>query len=127
MYYFTGTDVSNNLKPFTKNVKPTGRILGRGAFGEVEEMEVDQKIVAGKRFRLSVTDDGSMGKFSAELIILSQLHHPNIVAFEGVCYLPNEQLPVLLMECLATSLHSYLFDPSHANLATSKKGHNYSL
>ena len=123
MYYFTGTDVSNNLKPLTKNAKPTGRILGRGAFGEVEEMEVDQKIVAGKRFRLSVTDDGSMRKFSAELTILAQLRHPNTVAFEGVCHLPNEQLPVLLMERLPTNLHSYLLDPSHANLASPKKAH----
>ena len=98
-------------------------ILGRGAFGEVEEMKLGQKIVAGKRFRLSITDDGSMRKFSAELTILAQLCHPNIVSFEGVCHLANEQFPVLLMERLATNLHSYLLDPSHANLATSKKAH----
>ena len=84
-------------------------------------MKVGQKIVAGKRFRLSVTDDGSMRRFSAELTILAQLHHPNTVAFEGVCHLPNEQLPVLLMERLVTNLHSYLLSTSHANLATFKK------
>ena len=86
-------------------------------------MKVGQKIVAGKRFRLSVTDDGSMRRFSAELTILAQLRHPNIVAFEGVCHLANEQLPVLLMERLVTNLHSYLLNPFHANLSTSKKAH----
>ena len=120
--YSPGTDAFNKLKPITKNGKPTGRILGKGAYGEVEEIMVGQKIVAGKRFRLSVTDDGSMRKFSAELTILAQLHHPNIVPFEGVCHLANEQLPLLLMECLATDLHSYLLKPSHAHLTTSKQG-----
>ena len=86
-------------------------------------MKVGQKTVAGKRFRLSVTDDGSRRRFSAEIAILSKLRHPNIVAFEGVCHLANEKLPVLLMERLATNLHSYLLSPFHAKLATSKKAH----
>ena len=111
----------NDLKPFTNNAKPTGRVLGKGSYGEVEEMRVGQKVVAGKKFRLSVNDDGTTRKFTAELLTLAQLHHPNIVAFEGVCHLPNEALPVLLMELLATNLHSYLLDPSHANLGTYKK------
>ena len=121
MCHFTGADIFSNLKPFTKEAKPTGRILGRGAFSEVEETKVGQKTVAGKKFRLSVVDDSSMRKFSAEILILAQLHHSNIVAFVGVCHLDNEQLPVLLMEHLATNLHSYLLSSSNANLATSKK------
>ena len=88
MYHFTGPDLFSNLKPFTKDAKPTGRILGRGAFGEVEEMKVGQKTVAGRRFRISVTDDSFMRKFSAERTILAQLrHHPDIVAIEGVCHI----------------------------------------
>ena len=106
-----------------KSAQPTGRVLGRGAFGEVEEMRMGQKIVAGKKFRLMVNDDVSRKKFTTELNMLSQLHHPNIVKFEGVCNLPNEELPVLLMERLVTNLHSYLLDPSHANLTTSRKAH----
>ena len=39
---------------------------------------------------------------------MSQLRHPNIVQFLGVCYLPGSQLPVLLMEKLQTSLDSLL-------------------
>jgi len=97
--------------------------LERGAFGEVEEMKVGSKTVAGKRFHLSLTDDGSMKRLAVEFTTLARLHHPNIIAFEGVCYLENEQMPVLLMERLVTNLHSYLCDPSHTNLATSKKVH----
>ena len=39
---------------------------------------------------------------------MSQLHHPHIVQFLGVCYLPGAQLPVLLMEKLQTSLDNLL-------------------
>jgi len=106
-----------------KSAQPTGRLLGRGAFGEVEEMRMGQKIVAGKKFRLTVNDDVSRKKFTIELNMLLQLHHPNIVKFEGVCSLPNEELPVLLMERLVINLHSYLLHPSHANLTTSRKAH----
>ena len=104
----------NDLKPFTNNAKPTGRVLEKGSYGEVEEMRVGRKVVAGKKFRLSVNDDGTTRKFTAELLTLAQLHHPNVVAFEGVCRLPNEALPVLLMELLVTNLHSCKFPlPGH--------------
>ncbi len=39
---------------------------------------------------------------------MSQLRHPHIVQFLGVCYLPEAQLPVLLMEKLQTSLDNLL-------------------
>ncbi len=39
---------------------------------------------------------------------MSQLRHPHIVQFLGVCYLPGAQLPVLLMEKLQTSLDNFL-------------------
>lgn len=86
-------------------------------------MILGQKIVAGKKFYLSVTDDGSKRKFLDEVKFLAQLHHPNIVSFEGICHLENEQLPVILMERLDTNLYSYLLDPTHANLTNSRKAH----
>ena len=39
---------------------------------------------------------------------MSQLRHPHIVQFLGVCTLPGSQLPVLLMEKLLTSLDNLL-------------------
>ena len=39
---------------------------------------------------------------------MSQLHHPHIVQFLGVCYLPESPIPVLLLEKLQTSLDTLL-------------------
>ena len=39
---------------------------------------------------------------------MSQLRHPHIVQFLGVCYLPGSPIPVLLMEKLQTSLDNLL-------------------
>ena len=39
---------------------------------------------------------------------MSDLRHPNITLFLGVCFLPNCQLPVLLMERLDGSLYDLL-------------------
>ena len=43
---------------------------------------------------------------------MSQLRHPHIVQFLGVCYLPGSQIPILLMEKLQTSLDN-LLETSH--------------
>lgn len=39
---------------------------------------------------------------------MSSLHHPNIVQFLGVCFLPDSSLPVLVMEKLEENLHALL-------------------
>lgn len=39
---------------------------------------------------------------------MSNLHHPNITNFLGLCFLPNYHLPVLLMERLDGSLDRHL-------------------
>ncbi len=39
---------------------------------------------------------------------MSNLHHPNITQFLGLCFLPGTQLPLLVMERLETSLGDLL-------------------
>ena len=46
--------------------------------------------------------------FMEECKLMSQLHHPHIVQFLGVAYLPGSPIPVLLMEKLQTSLDNLL-------------------
>ena len=43
-----------------------------------------------------------------ECQLMSDLRHPNITLFLGVCFLPNCQLPVLVMERLEGSLDDLL-------------------
>ena len=48
---------------------------------------------------------------------MAKVHHPNIVHFEGVCFLENQTMLVLLMEQLISNLHAYLLKPTNLNIA----------
>lgn len=111
------------LKPFTKNVEVTGKQLGQGAHGSVVEVRMGRKNLAAKSFReISGADDSSfIHTFSQRMVLLLQLNHPNIVRYEGICFLSNEQqIPSLLMERMTYSLHSYLLQPGN-NVPTGQK------
>ena len=47
-------------------------------------------------------------KYYKECRLLSELRHPHIVQFLGICFLPGSQLPVLVMERLQGSLDNLL-------------------
>ena len=97
------------------NVRPTGRELGRGAYGSVEEVKIPGAVCAAKRIHTEFINIGScedigniVSKFASECMIMSTLRHPNIIKFLGVCYLPGARLPSLIMERLDTDLHELL-------------------
>ena len=108
------------LRPFIlSNVIPTGRKLGEGSYGCVEEMEVNGLVCAGKRMYETLIDPGNEGadrmiqKYYDECRLLSDLRHPNIVQFLGICFLEAQpgsplNLPVLVMERLQESLDDLL-------------------
>ena len=98
--------------------KPTGVKLGSGTFGTVIELTSAGKTVAGKVFKTSSYEQlqSLISKLHGEVIFMSQVHHPNVVQFKGVCFLGKKVMPVLLMEQLICSLHTYLLNP--ANLKT---------
>ena len=103
------------LRPFIiPNVRPTGRSLGGGSYGTVEELEIDGVLCAGKKIYDALIDRENEGaqrmveKYYAECRLLSDLRHPHIVQFLGVCFLPDTQLPVLVMELLKCSLDELL-------------------
>ena len=56
-----------------------------------------------------------------ELIMMTKLHHPNIVQCKGVSLVMDQPLPVLLMERLVSSLHAYLLHPDNSNLSEERK------
>ena len=97
------------------NVRPTGRELGKGAYGSVEEVEIPGAMCAAKKIHTEFLKLGSsndrrhmISKFASECRLMSTLRHPHIVQFLGVCYLPGSRLPSLVMERLETNLHELL-------------------
>ena len=109
----------HELKHYTRKAKPTGTELGSGTYGTVVELTLAGEIVAGKVFKPLSHKQPQMliSKLRAELFLLTQVHHPNIVQCKGVCFLKNQTMPVLLMERLMCNLHTYLLEPTNLNTA----------
>ena len=78
------------------------------------QVEVNGLVCAGKKIHEILLDADNVGvrdiaaKYVQECQLMSDLRHPNITQFMGVCFLPNCQLPVLLMERLDASLDEVL-------------------
>ena len=73
-------------------------------------------VSAGKKIHeilLNVEVRGITAKYVQECQLMSDLHHPNITLFLGLCFLPNCQLPVLVMERLDGNLGDLLENPSN--------------
>ncbi len=93
------------------DVRSTGRELGTGAYGIVEEVEVRGLVCAGKKIHEVLVQAGNpnvIQKYQEECQLMSDLRHPHIVQFMGICFLPPSTLPVLVMEKLHTSLDDLL-------------------
>ena len=71
-------------------------------------------ICAGKKIYEILLDAGNVGvdnisqKYLRECELMSDLRHPNVTQFLGMCFLPDCQLPVLVMERLDGSLDDLL-------------------
>ncbi|XP_011406707.1 PREDICTED: PTI1-like tyrosine-protein kinase 1 [Amphimedon queenslandica] len=92
-----------------RRVRETTRELGRGSYGVVIELRFNGNQCAGKKLRdfhflATSTEDRLLSKFGDEVILHSQLHHPNIVRLLGVHYCTGSQLPMLVMEYLPHAL-----------------------
>ena len=78
------------------------------------QIEVNGLVCAGKKIHEVLIDADNAGienvtrVYVQECQLMSDLRHPNITQFLGVCFLPNCQLPVLLMERLDGSLDELL-------------------
>ena len=102
-------------KFFLAGVKWTGRpSLGVGAYGSVEPLELHGMLCAGKKIHdvlINVENEGAddiAHRFVDECKLMSELRHPNVVQFLGLCLSPSSSLPILVMEHLYCSLDDLL-------------------
>ena len=112
------TSVPIELRPFfVADVRFTGRELGGGSYGSVEETEIQGATCVVKKLHEELLPaateahgaDIMIQTFIKECQLMSTLRHPHIVQFLGVCFPPGEsRLPALLMEKLMTDLHTFL-------------------
>ena len=85
------------------------------------ELTSARESVVWKVFRMlsTVRLQAVANRVCGELIMMTQLHHPNIVKCKGVSLLMDQLLPVLVMEWLMNSLHAYLLH--HQQLESSSE------
>ena len=108
-----------------KQLIPTDREVGRGAFGRVEEVRIPGALCAAKRIHgeLLRTENAAelTSKFVRECQLMSTLRHPHIVQFLGICYIPDSSdIPSLVMEKLDCDLHKLLESVKNIPLAVKK-------
>ena len=97
-----------NVRVF-KNAKETGRLLGIGSFGCVVELIIKGAgKFAGKKIHEALIVDGDTSLLVKECKLMSELIHPNIAKFCGVCKLPSRTVPALVMELMDHSLEDFL-------------------
>ena len=92
-----------------KNVKETGRQLGVGSYGTVVELTIrGEGKFAAKRLHEVLIADGDTSHLVKECKLMSELRHPNITKFFGVCKLSSSIVPALVMELMDHSLEEVI-------------------
>ncbi len=102
------------------SVRPTGKFVGSWAWGVLQELEIDgHRTAAGKRLDFLLVSGtvhppvpSQLDALVGECLLLSELRHPNIVQFLGVCSHPDSAFPVLMTEVLSLPLRDFFENDS---------------
>lgn len=102
---------------------PTGTLILNGKFSSIIELKIalNGERVVGKIVNIDPSDTKplltTVKEINQNVTKIMSLSHENVVGIKEVCFLPDEIMPVLLMEPMVTDLHSYLKDhPSSISL-----------
>lgn len=114
-------------KYILRDVKRTGKPLGSGSFGAVEEVIFDHVRCAGKKIHETLIDVRNIGasqlvtKFEKECGLLKELRYPHIVQFYGIHFYEDSNAPVLVMELLSMNIEDWLNSQSNRQVPLSLK------
>lgn len=98
-------------------VTDTGRVIGRGSFAVIVELEFHGLKCVGKRLHDQVYQDANLElgqqkileSFKDECELLERTKHPHIVQFLGIVYSQSDYpVPTLVMEYLPTTLDNFI-------------------
>ena len=87
------------------------------------QVKVKGQVCAGKKIHVILLDAENAeseiiaSKYIQECQLMSDLCHPNVTLFIGVCFFPNYQLPVLVMEKLERNLDDLVEKVPNISLA----------
>jgi len=107
------SEAIQNITIPTSDVKPTDKLLGRGSYGKVFEVDYDGKLCAAKEVHPWMSDFASKEEraklkeeFLRDCLVWSALCHPNLVQFLGIYYPSSDKsgLPVMVMEKMQETL-----------------------
>ena len=111
-----------------RDVRLTGKILGKGSDATVKEVNWVGTSCAAKQLHEILLEDHSPGgakqfidNFEKECMTWSKLIHPHIVQFLGVYFLPGSRVPMLILEKMDTSLRHYLENHTKENFVLPDK------
>ena len=92
------------------NIYVSDTVIGHGSYANVFEVDYMGLRCAGKKIHDVLLEQGNTAyqvrRFEKECSLLSEIHHPNIVQFLGVCFQNESTIPILVMEYLPTNLTS---------------------
>eukprot|EP01089_Gocevia_fonbrunei_P019377 TRINITY_DN6846_c0_g2_i1.p1 TRINITY_DN6846_c0_g2~~TRINITY_DN6846_c0_g2_i1.p1 ORF type:complete len:345 (+),score=88.80 TRINITY_DN6846_c0_g2_i1:204-1238(+) len=69
-----------------------GTLLGEGAFGAVYKGRLHGIDVAIKKLNAGETDEETMASFKAEVQVMNNLRHPNVLLLMGASFQPNNMM-----------------------------------
>ena len=85
--------------------------LGSGSFGVVFHGTYRERPVAIKTMAKERVDATNMQRFISEILLMTRLHHPNIIGFVG-CVLDRDNLSIILEYAKKGDLHSVQQTPA---------------